>query len=395
MSDNLELFNFPKFKITQKIRLIELFGGIGSQAMALRDIGAYFEHYRLVEFDKYAVLSYNAIHGTQFETSDIKNVHGADLGITEKDKYCYLMTYSFPCQDLSVAGKQQGMKKGGNTRSGLLWEVERILNELNQEDLPQVLLMENVSQVHAEKNMLDYETWLSFLCSKGYYNFWKDLNAKDYGIPQSRKRCFCVSILSASFVNYQFPETIKLRKVMKDFLEKDVAEKYYIDTEKSKKLIEQLIKDGIIGTRNMEQETKNCIPIDLSINKPKAITIANCISAKTDRGISNKQSEGSGVVEQETVLLSKKGSKFEKKTDIAICLMARDYKGFGTYSFNSVIHNYRIRKLTPRECWRLMGYSDSDFDKAQKVNSNTQLYRQAGNAIVKQVLMAIFKQMGA
>ena len=163
---NGRLFDFPKYKINKKIRLIELFGGIGSQAMALRDIGADFEHYRLVEFDKYAIASYNAKHGTHFEVSDIKDVHGVDLGITEKDKYCYLLTYSFPCQDLSVAGKQKGMKKGDNTRSGLLWEVERILNELKQEDLPQVLLMENVPQVHAEANILDFESWLSFLRSK-------------------------------------------------------------------------------------------------------------------------------------------------------------------------------------------------------------------------------------
>lgn len=87
------LFDFPKFQITNKIRLIELFGGIGSQAMALRDIGADFEHYRLVEFDKYAVQSYNAIHGTNFQTTDIRNVHGADLGIVNRDKYTYLLTY--------------------------------------------------------------------------------------------------------------------------------------------------------------------------------------------------------------------------------------------------------------------------------------------------------------
>lgn len=87
------LFDFPKKEITNKIRLIELFGGIGSQAMALRDIGADFEHYRLVEFDKYAVQSYNAIHGTNFDTMDIRNVHGADLGIVDTETFTYLLTY--------------------------------------------------------------------------------------------------------------------------------------------------------------------------------------------------------------------------------------------------------------------------------------------------------------
>ena len=188
----LSLFEYPQVKVDKPIRLIELFGGIGSQAMALRDIGADFEHYRLVEFDKYAVASYNSIHGTDFVTADIRNVHGKDLGIVDKDKFTYILTYSFPCTDLSVAGNMKGMskaewEKGNSTRSGLLWEVERILKELPKDLLPQVLLMENVPQVHAEQNKADFDAWLAFLRSRGYFNFYKDLNAKDYGIPQNRE----------------------------------------------------------------------------------------------------------------------------------------------------------------------------------------------------------------
>ena len=258
----LSLFDFPKFKITKKIRLIELFGGIGSQAMALRDIGADFEHYKLVEFDKYAVASYNAIHDTRHTTHDIRDIHGADLEIKEKEKYCYLMTYSFPCTDLSVAGKMQGMSKkdweeGNSTRSGLLWEVERILKECKQEELPDVLLMENVPQVHAEANRADFDSWLNFLKSKGYWNFWKDLNAKDFGIPQNRNRCFCVSILSKDFVDFEFPEPIELQKVMKDYLEEEVDEKYYINNGKAKKLIAELIESGVLPTDNRQQTTDN------------------------------------------------------------------------------------------------------------------------------------------
>ena len=106
---NLFALGKKKFKIEKPIRLIELFAGIGSQAMALRDLGADFEHYKVVEFDKYAIKSYNAIHGTDFEPMDITKIIGLDLGITDTDKYCYIMTYSFPCQDLSVAGKQKGI----------------------------------------------------------------------------------------------------------------------------------------------------------------------------------------------------------------------------------------------------------------------------------------------
>jgi DNA (cytosine-5)-methyltransferase 1 len=233
----MNLFN--EVKINKHIRLIELFAGYGSQALALKYLGVNFEHHFVCEFDKYAIKSYNAVHGTNFETSDIKNITGEDLKIVNVDKYTYIMTYSFPCQDLSKAGKQLGMSKG--TRSGLLWEVERLLNETKL--LPQILLMENVPQVHGKKNKADFDKWLDFLRNKGYQNFWQDLNAKDFGIPQNRKRCFCVSILSDDFVDYQFPEPKKLNLVMKDFLESEVEEKYYINNPKAKELIKKLIVD--------------------------------------------------------------------------------------------------------------------------------------------------------
>lgn len=183
------------------IRLIELFAGIGSQAKALKNIGVEFEHWRVCEFDKYAIKSYNAIHGTAFTTSDITQITADDLSITDTRKHTYIVTYSFPCQDLSTAGKGKGMEKGSGTRSGLLWEVERLLNECTK--LPQVLLMENVPQVHGKKNKESFDKWIEFLESKGYKNYWKDLNAKDYGIPQNRNRCFMVSTLGDKI--YEFP----------------------------------------------------------------------------------------------------------------------------------------------------------------------------------------------
>ena len=227
------------------IRLIELFGGIGSQAQALKNIGANFEHYRLVEFDKYPVASYNAIHGTDFKTQDICKTHAEDLGIVDKDTYQYLLTYSFPRQDLSVAGKGAGMKRGSGTRSGLLWEVERILKECNESGaLPDVLLMENVPQVHGKKNLEDFNEWLAFLESIGYYNIWTDINAKDMGVAQNRNRCFCVSVLGGEAGCYRFPESIPLTTCMADYLDDIVDEKYYINTEKAQQLIDKLISEG-------------------------------------------------------------------------------------------------------------------------------------------------------
>lgn len=207
------------------IRLIELFAGIGSQAKALKNLGVEFEHWRVCEFDKHAINSYNAVHGTNFATSDITKLRGEDLGITDRARYTYLLTYSFPCQDLSNAGLGRGMEKGSGTRSGLLWEVERLLNE--SPELPQVLLMENVPQVHGQKNVKHFEKWQEFLESKGYTNFWKDLNAKDYCIPQSRNRCFMVSILGADDI-FTFPEPIPLTLKLGDMLETEVDEKYYL-----------------------------------------------------------------------------------------------------------------------------------------------------------------------
>ena len=224
MFDQLTFFDAPHYKIDKPIRLIELFAGIGSQAKALRNIGADFEHYRICEFDEYAVKSYNAIHGTQFKKSDVTRITASDLGIVDKDKYCYIMTYSFPCQSLSVAGKGHGMAKGSGTRSGLLWEVERLLDECT--DLPQILLMENVTQVHGQKNIRHFRDWLVKLESLGYRNYFQDLNAKGFEVPQNRDRTFMVSILGEYMYKFPTPKPLTLR--LKDVLEEKVDEKYYL-----------------------------------------------------------------------------------------------------------------------------------------------------------------------
>lgn len=217
-----------KFKIDKPIRLIELFAGIGAQAKALENLGANFERYRAVEIDKYAVKSYNSIHGTNFDPMDITKIHAEDLGVRDTDKYCYIMTYSFPCQDLSVAGKQSGMAKGSGTRSGLLWEVERLLTEMRRggQGLPQVLLMENVPEVIGERHAKHFAEWVKFLDGLGYKSKWDLLNAKDFGIPQNRNRCFMVSVLGDYY--YDFPQGKPLEKRLIDVLQVKVDERYYI-----------------------------------------------------------------------------------------------------------------------------------------------------------------------
>jgi DNA (cytosine-5)-methyltransferase 1 len=321
-------------QITKPIRLIELFAGYGSQAMALKRIGAKFEHYRVVEFDKYAIASYNAVHGTDFPTMDITKVHADDLNICDTESFTYLLTYSFPCTDLSVAGKQMGMSKGSGTRSGLLWEVERILKEIRDGggELPQILFMENVPQVHADANRVDFQNWIDFLTSLGYVSYWQDLNAKNYGVAQNRERCFMFSFLGE--YNYHFPQQIPLKKKLKDYLEYDVDEKYYINNEKAEKLIKQLIENGTLPKNNHEsrlalteqsaihiretlqtaslqdmtqesatygqKETVLLKAVDLSINNPKEKIIANCILShvsKDGNTIGKYASLNTGVIE--------------------------------------------------------------------------------------------------
>ena len=274
--------------------------------MALKRIGAKFEHYRVVEFDKYAIASYNAVHGTNFNTMDITKVHAEDLNICDTNTFTYLLTYSFPCTDLSVAGKQAGMSKGSGTRSGLLWEVERILTEIRDSngELPQILFMENVPQVHGKKNIDDFKNWLEFLESLGYTNYWQDLNAKNYGVAQNRNRCFMFSFLGN--YSYSFPQPIPLKKKLKDYLDDNVDEKYYINNEKADKLIKQLIDNGTLPNTipksraeqsRAEQSRAEQTCVDGTINKPQRREVANCIKARYDAGISNLRSEGNCVVE--------------------------------------------------------------------------------------------------
>ena len=267
-----------RFFIDKPIRLIELFAGYGSQALALKYLGVPFEHWRISEWAYKSIQAYKDIHFGDDETDysegltsdeitnflfgcsisanyntpltrqqiahysekmrrtiynnikatrnlgSICNIKAADLGITESDKYTYIMTYSFPCQDLSSAGSGLGMAKDSGTRSSLLWEVDRLLSECKT--LPQVLLMENVPEVIGAKNMPNFAKWLARLENLGYRSKWKVLNATDFNVPQNRKRCFMVSVLGDYF--FDFPQAIGCELRLKDVLEDKVDERYYL-----------------------------------------------------------------------------------------------------------------------------------------------------------------------
>lgn len=243
MGEQISIFDILRepFKIDKPIRLIELFAGYGSQAMALKRLGADFEHYKVVEFDKYAMASYNAIHGTDFPTIDVNDIHGEDLGINNRDKYTYILTYSFPCTDISVAGLMQGMSEDSGTRSSLLWQVKRILSELKEiNSLPDVLLMENVPEVHGDRNIKDFNKWTDFLEELGYSSYLEDLNASDYGVAQNRLRTFMVSLPSQ--YNYNFPNSMDLRYCMQDYFEVLTEEQAMQLVVKSPKAHDLLVK---------------------------------------------------------------------------------------------------------------------------------------------------------
>ena len=286
------------FKITKPVRLIELFSGIGAQAMAMKRLQVPFESWKTSDWEVDSVKSYKAIHfgddnldyskglnkeelvdalcdlcistdGKQPMTKEqinrkgekwlretynnfkatrnlgsITNIHAEDLEIDEEN-YTTMLFYSFPCQALSLAGKQEGMDEGSGTSSSLIWEVKRILLECKELNcLPTVCIMENVSAIHNKKNMPNFQKWLDFLESLNYKSYWQDLNSKDYGVAQNRQRTFCVSLLSD--LPYVFPEPIELKKRLKDYLEPTVEEKYYIQNEKAQKLIVSLIERGVL-----------------------------------------------------------------------------------------------------------------------------------------------------
>lgn len=407
------------------IKVFEAFAGVGTQAMALKRIDIDYEVVGISEVDKFALKSYEEIHGEVNNYGDISKIDCDKLPDFD------LFTYSFPCQDISMAGKQAGFDKNSGTRSSLLWECERIIKNKK----PKFLLMENVKALTFKKNMPGFNNWLKTLEDMGYKNYWKILNAKDYGVPQNRERVFCVSILGNE--EYKFPEKQMLKTRLKDVLEENVDEKYYLSNERVKQLV-KIIKDDDIKEKSV---------YDGSIKNPKYKDIANCITAR-DRGIVNYQSSGNVVVEPKIIQTHKLKSDKRDNPDryrvfdsngisptlstcqgggLQPCIPIKNstkkgyinaYSGDGVDLINPDCNNrrgrvqkesvqtltcgdnrgvvtddLRIRKLTPLEYWRLMGIDDEDFYKAEKVNSNSQLYKQAGNAIVVDVLAAIFMQL--
>lgn len=311
-----------------KIKMFEAFSGVGTTSMAMRRLGIDYEVVGIAEIDKFVIQSYMAIHRETKNYGDISKIDPTDLPDMD------LFTYSFPCQDLSISGKQRGMGEG--TRSGLLYECEKVITTKK----PKYLLLENVKNLVGKKFKPDFDKWLDWLESQGYRNYWQVLNAKDYGVPQNRERVFVVSILGEE--TYEFPENFPLEVKLKDILEDEVDEKYYLNQEYTPQPYSQ--------------------DSDLQMTGKLAIKGLDCIKrVYSPEGVSPALTTMQGGHRHPKIITEVEPPE------------------------------YRIRRLTPLECWRLMGIADEYFYKAKNSGiSDSQLYKQAGNAIVVDVLVGIF-----
>lgn len=425
----------------EKLKILELFGGIGACSKALEKLRIEYEISDYVEIDKYAVKSFNAMHDTNFEPQDICK--------WDKNIDVDLIMHGSPCQDFSLAGKQAGGDEGSGTRSSLMYETIRIVEKLK----PKYVIWENVKNVISKKHRHNFENYLNKMEELGYKNYWEVLNAKDYGIPQNRERVFTVSIRDDSgikksaflgvfyyidydAINFEFPPKQELKLKLKDMLEEEVDGKYYLsdkmlnyivaDNEKwtgnnSKSVINKKIASAI----NTGEGSRRCDASNYVSNNFEGNCDLKYVVRKYGIFDSDKSTHQAGSVYDKNGLAptldtmqggwrqpcieiknaTKKGY-LEAYNGDGIDISSRMQYHRGNVQKGSiqtittsggndrgVMENLRIRKLTPKECWRLMGFDDEDFEKAEKVNSNTQLYKQAGNSIVVNVLMAIVKEL--
>ena len=423
----------------KEVNVFSLFSGIGAFEKALERKGIGYNLVNYCEFDKYASKSYSLIHKVP-ETLNLGDI--TKVKIDELEPYSAdLITYGFPCQDISNAGKQRGFEHDGQlTRSGLFFYAAAIIGRIQ----PKVAICENVKALVGKKFTKEFETVLSTLEDMGYTNYWQVLNAKDYGIPQNRERVFIVSVRNDIDKKYTFPAPIKLELRLKDILEKEVEEKYYLKGLQDffiKNSFEQEIKGNgfrfsphiknnadiakTITTHNGSRMDDNYV-IDVDSEDAffkfdstnEKINMIGMLDIKGNEqvrrvygtdGLSPTLNTMQGGNRQPKVLVreaTKKGYAEAVDGD-SINLEQPNSKTrrgrvgkqvaqtLNTAPQQAVVEpSLRIRKLTPKECFRLMGFDDADIDVLiENGISNTQLYKQAGNSIVVNVLEAIFDNL--
>lgn len=313
------------------LKVLSLFSGIGAFEKALERLNIEHKVLAYCEIDKHASKAYSIIHGIP-ESKNLRDV--TTLDIWDVDEPVDLITYGFPCQDISNAGKQKGFtdEDGNRTRSGLFFEALRIIDEHR----PKFAIAENVKALTSKKFAEEFKIVLESLEEIGYRNYWQVLNAKDYGIPQNRERVFIISIREDIDKGFTFPDAIPLELRLMDMLEENVDEQYHL----SEKMLNFFIENDA-----KQRERGN--------------------------GFRFSPTNGNGVAK---TITTRAGSRMDD---------------------NFINGNTVVRKLTPIECYRLMGFDAEDCRKCSEGGiSDSQLYKQAGNSIVVNVLEAIFSKLG-
>ena len=365
------------------LKVFEGFAGIGSQRMALRNIGIDFEVVGISEVDRWALLAYDAIHHNgeaveektkeemleefhkrniayNFSTGkseipkkyeDIKKLYEAHIrsknfgdiraiNVNELPEID-LFTYSFPCKNISIAGKQDGFEIENKTQSSLVWECERIIRAKK----PKYLLMENVKNIVGKKNIDTFNKWINILDNIGYKSYYKVLNACEFNVPQNRERVIMISILDD--VDFLFPLGEKTNLSVNDIL--DSHDKSF---EIDKKLMEFKLYPPMTNVKKLYQ----------------------------------------------VGILNTKGNQLNRRvySSFGYCPTLNSMNG-GNRQPKILIgdnNDFIVKKLSPLECWRVMGFTDEDFYKAKNVGlSNSKLYERAGRGIVVPMLEEIFKNL--
>lgn len=374
------------------MKLLSLFSGIGAFEKALRNIGIDYELVGFSEIDKYAIKSYCAVHNED-ESKNLGDIREIDLDTLPKA--IDVITHGSPCQDFSVAGKQAGGDLGTGTRSSLMWNTVDIIMKCK----PKYVIWENVKNLLSKTHKHNFDNYINIMETLGYNSYYEVLNAKNYGIPQNRERVYTISIRKdIDEGNFKFPDKEPLKLRLKDMLEENVDKKYYLKDWQ----IEKIQNSDFIQERKRIQEKDYCDTILARDWKdPKCVQVGevnikghDCIKrVYSEEGISPTLTDMQGgnrqpKILEEPYIVASRGRNPEnlsnRRTGIYTEQRLEPNTSGTTNTITSVqkdnwlVNNCRIRKLTPKECWRLMGFSDNDFEKAKNVpTSDTQLYKQA------------------
>ena len=350
----------------KQLKVIELFGGIGACSSALTRLGIDYKIVDYVEIDKYAVKSFNAIHGTNFEPQDICK--------WDKDVEVDLIMHGSPCQDFSLAGKQAGGDKDSGTRSSLMYETIRIVEKLK----PKYVIWENVKNLLSKKHRHNFDAYLETMEQLGYTNYYQVLNAKDYGIPQNRERVFTVSILGNE--KYEFPKgeenNNKIDRLF-NFSARQDCRVVYDENGLSPTLVAGM---GAGGGK-----------VPMFIEKPFEFPPKQLLKLKLKDMLEDEVDDYYYNVCPSMIKALEEG-KVKNVTNLDYCNTLTT-KQARWNNAGMIIDKKGLRYLSGIETWRLMGFDDEDYKKASLVCPLSQLYKQAGNSIVVNVLEAIFDNL--